>query len=94
MFDAVPARDRQRLPDKFLPTAVEGRKLPRAARVDDMLGREAAAAREQQMIGRDMLRAVGNDARYLRSRLDKLLNFIESLYLAEIVDHEMAIERY
>ena len=37
---------------------------------------------------------VGNDARYLRSRLDKLLNFIESLYLAEIVDHEMAVERY
>ena len=37
---------------------------------------------------------VGNDARHLRSRLDKLLNFIENLYLAEIVDQEMNIEHY
>ena len=37
---------------------------------------------------------VGNDARHLRSRLDKLLNFIEDLYLAEIVDQEMNIEHY
>ena len=37
---------------------------------------------------------VGNEARYLRSTLDKLLNFIESLYLAEIVDHQITTEHY
>ena len=37
---------------------------------------------------------VGNDARYLRSTLDKILNFIEDLYLAEIVHQEMNIEHY
>lgn len=37
---------------------------------------------------------VGNDARHLRSTLDKILNFIEDLYLAEIVHQEMNIEHY
>jgi uncharacterized protein YlxP (DUF503 family) len=38
--------------------------------------------------------AVGNDARFLRSTLDKLLNFIEELYLAEIVDSQLTTEHY
>jgi len=37
---------------------------------------------------------VGNDARFLRSTLDKLLNFIEDVYLAEIVDQQITIEHY
>jgi len=34
---------------------------------------------------------VGNDRRYINSCLDKMLNFIEDLYLAEIVDHRIEI---
>ena len=34
---------------------------------------------------------VGNDRRYINSCLDKILDFIENLYLAEIVDHRIEI---
>ena len=34
---------------------------------------------------------VGNDRSYINSCLDKILDFIEDLYLAEIVDHRMEI---
>ena len=34
---------------------------------------------------------VGNDRRYINSCLDKILDFIENLYLAEIVDHRVEI---
>ena len=34
---------------------------------------------------------VGNDRRYINSCLDKILDFIEDLYLAEIVDHRIEI---
>jgi len=34
---------------------------------------------------------VGNDRHYINSGLDKILDFIESLYLAEIVDHRIEI---
>ena len=34
---------------------------------------------------------VGNDRSYINSCLDKILDFIEDLYLAEIVDHRIEI---
>ena len=56
----------------------------------------AAEVEAQDHVGSAVLgfTTVGNDARYLRSTLDKLLNFIEALYLAEIVDHELTTEHY
>src|SRR3546814_4575932 len=63
IFDAVPTFHGQRLPNEFLPAAVEGREFARAARIDDMLRRQSPAARQQQMIGRDMLCLVLDDVR-------------------------------
>jgi uncharacterized protein YlxP (DUF503 family) len=37
---------------------------------------------------------VGNDRRYLQSKIDKILEFIESLGLAPIVDSQFEIENY
>jgi len=34
---------------------------------------------------------VGNDRRYINSCLDKILDFIENLYMAAIVDHRIVI---
>jgi hypothetical protein len=34
---------------------------------------------------------VGNDSRTINSALDKVLNFIEGLFLAEIVDHSIEL---
>jgi uncharacterized protein YlxP (DUF503 family) len=35
--------------------------------------------------------AVGNDRSYINSKLDKALNFVEHLHLAEILDHDLEI---
>jgi len=37
---------------------------------------------------------IGNDASHVNSILDKTLNFIESLHLAEIIDHRIEIVNY
>jgi hypothetical protein len=37
---------------------------------------------------------VSNDSRQVNSALDKVLNFIEGLFLAEIVDHEIELIHY
>ncbi|MBI3752758.1 MAG: DUF503 domain-containing protein [Deltaproteobacteria bacterium] len=37
------------------------------------------------------LSVVGNDSGHINSTLDAILNFIESLHLAEVVDHKMEI---
>ena len=34
---------------------------------------------------------VGNDRRWINSRLDKILNFVESMQVAEIIDSDMEI---
>jgi uncharacterized protein YlxP (DUF503 family) len=34
---------------------------------------------------------VGNDRRYINSKLDKALNFVEDMQLAEIIDSEVEI---
>jgi len=34
---------------------------------------------------------VGNDAKYVNSVMDKMLDYIDELYLAEIVDHHMEL---
>ncbi len=34
---------------------------------------------------------VGNDRAYINSCLDKVIDYVESLYLAEIVDQQMEI---
>src|SRR3546814_6393204 len=71
IFDAVPTFHGQRLPNEFLPAAVEGREFARAARIDDMLRRQSPAARQQQMIGRDMLRLVLDDVPCGQRRRDR-----------------------
>lgn len=40
------------------------------------------------------LSVVGNDSRHINSMLDKILNFIESLHLAEVIDHRIEILNY
>jgi len=35
--------------------------------------------------------AVGNDHRYINSTIDKVVMFVEELYLADIVDHHLEI---
>lgn len=37
---------------------------------------------------------VGNDSRHVNSVLDKALNFIEGLHVAEIIDHRIEIMKY
>ncbi len=37
------------------------------------------------------LALVGNDRRWINSKLDKVLNFVEAMQVAEIVDSEMEI---
>ncbi|MEW5852561.1 MAG: DUF503 domain-containing protein [Myxococcota bacterium] len=37
---------------------------------------------------------VGNDARFIRSVMDKLVNFVDELELAEIVDQELQVEHW
>jgi len=34
---------------------------------------------------------VGNDSRYINGALDKMINFIDELFLAEIIDHEIEL---
>src|SRR3546814_7950214 len=67
----MPALHRQRLSDEFLPAAVEGREFPRAAHIDDMLRRQSPAARQQQMVGRDMFRLVLDDVPRGQRRRDR-----------------------
>jgi uncharacterized protein len=38
--------------------------------------------------------AVGNDKAFINSVLDKVMNFIENLHLAEIVDHNIELINY
>lgn len=38
--------------------------------------------------------AVGNDRAFINSILDKVMNFIENLHLAEIVDHNIELINY
>jgi len=38
--------------------------------------------------------AVGNDRAFINSVLDKVMNFIENLHLAEIVDHNIELINY
>jgi uncharacterized protein YlxP (DUF503 family) len=40
------------------------------------------------------LSIVSNDSRHINSTLDKILNFIESLNLAEVIDHRIEIINY
>lgn len=40
------------------------------------------------------LSVVGNDSRHVNSVLDKTLNFIEGLHVAEIIDHRIEIMKY
>ena len=40
------------------------------------------------------LSVVGNDSSHINSMLDKILNFIESLHLAEAIDHRIEIVNY
>lgn len=40
------------------------------------------------------LSVVGNDSSHINSMLDKILNFIESLHLAEVIDHRIEIVNY
>lgn len=56
----------------------------------------AAEVDEQDNPGAAVLgfSTVGNDARFLRSTLDKLENFVDDLYLAEIIDRSLSIEHY
>lgn len=35
--------------------------------------------------------AVGNDRAFINSVIDKVMNFIESLHVAEIIDHRMEL---
>ena len=37
------------------------------------------------------LALVGNDRRWINSKLDKVLNFVEAMQVAEIIDSEMEI---
>ncbi len=37
---------------------------------------------------------IGNDRSFINSSMDKVLNFIESLALAEIIDHNLEIVNY
>lgn len=37
---------------------------------------------------------VGNDARFIRSVLDNVANFVDRLELAEIVDQDIQVEHY
>lgn len=37
---------------------------------------------------------VGNDSGHINSMLDKTLNFIESLHMAEVIDHRIEIMNY
>lgn len=40
------------------------------------------------------LSVVGNDSSHINSILDNILNFIDSLHLAEIIDHRIEIMRF
>ncbi|MBI5048271.1 MAG: DUF503 domain-containing protein [Deltaproteobacteria bacterium] len=40
------------------------------------------------------LSVIGNDSRHINSMLDKILNFIELLNLAEVIDHRIEIVNY
>lgn len=40
------------------------------------------------------LSIVGNDSSHINSMLDKMLNFIESLHMAEVIDHRIEILNY
>jgi len=38
--------------------------------------------------------AVGNDRRFINGVLDKIINHIDQMFLAEVVDHQIQIENY
>lgn len=64
------------------------------ARTRDSFNVSAAEVADNDLIGRARLAfvMVGNDHRFLNSRIDKLLEFVDHLHLAEIVGHQMDIQ--
>ncbi len=55
------------------------------AEVDDL------DVRDRAVLG---LALVSNDARLLQSRMDQLLDFVEELHVAEVLDHKLVIQPF
>lgn len=55
------------------------------AEVDDL------DVRDRAVLG---LALVSNDARLLQSRMDQLLDFVEELHVAEVLDHTLVIQPF
>lgn len=56
----------------------------------------AAEVDEQDVMGTAVLGmvTVGNDARFIQSVLDQIVNYVDRLELAEIVDQVVRVERF
>lgn len=55
------------------------------AEVDDL------DVRDRAVLG---MALVSNDARLLQSRMDQLLDFVEELHVAEVLDHKLVIQPF
>ena len=66
------------------------------ARTRNQFNVSAAEVDDNDIIGRAHLAfvSVGNDNRFINSCMDKILNFVEGLQLAEIADHRIEVVTY
>lgn len=66
------------------------------ARTRNQFNVSAAEVEDNDLLGRARLAfvTVGNDRRFVNSCMDKVLEFVDGLHLAEIVDHRIEIDNY